>query len=81
MAAPVTTIDLSIASGDEIPIEERDASEVTGYGATQTAPADTPAWNPAFDVTHNRYIEAIITDGGVARPPYQESLRKVVDNG
>ena len=81
VAAPASTIDLSIASGDEIPIEERAASEVTGYGSTQTAPADTPAWNPAFDVTHNRYIEAIITDGGVARPPYEESLRKVVENG
>ena len=78
VAAPVSTIDLSIVSGNEIPIEERAASEVTGYGATQTAPADTPAWNPAFDVTHNRFIDAIITDGGVARPPYEESLRKAV---
>ena len=81
VAAPTSTIDLGIASGDEIPIEERADSEVTGYGSTQTAPTDTPAWNPAFDVTHNRYIEAIITDGGVARPPYEESLRKVVENG
>ena len=80
VAAPVSTIDLSIASGDEIPIEERPPTEVTGYGATQTAPADTPAWNPAFDVTHNRFIDAIITDGGVARPPYEESLRKAVDS-
>ena len=81
VAAPASTIDLSIASGDEIPIEERPASEVTGYGVTPTAPEATSAWNPAFDVTHNRYIAAIITDYGIARPPYEESLRKVVDNG
>ena len=78
VAAPVSTIDLSIASGDDIPIEERAASEVTGYGATPTAPEGTPAWNPAFDVTHHRFIDAIITDGGIARPPYEQTLRMVV---
>ena len=81
MAAPVSTIDLSIASGDDIPIEERPESEVTGYGTTPTAPADTPAWNPAFDVTHHRFIEAIITDGGIARAPYEQTLRRVVNGG
>ena len=81
VAAPVSTIDLSIASGDDIPIEERPASEVTGYGSTPTAPEGTPAFNPAFDVTPGRFIDAIITDGGIARPPYEESLRKVVSNG
>ena len=81
VAAPISTIDLSIASGDDIPIEERPESEVTGYGTTPTAPADTPAWNPAFDVTHHRFIEAIITDGGIARPPYEQTLRMVVNGG
>ena len=81
VAAPVSTIDLSIASGAEIPIEERPESEVTGYGTTPTAPADTHAWNPAFDVTHSRYIAAIITDCGIARAPYEESLRRLVSGG
>ena len=81
IAAPVSTIDLSVASGDDIPIEERPAAEVTGYGSTTTAPDGTPAFNPAFDVTPSRFIDAIITDGGIARPPYEESLRKVVGLG
>ncbi len=81
VAAPVSTIDLGVASGDDIPIEERPAAEVTGYGSTPTAPDGTPAFNPAFDVTPSRFIDSIITDGGIARPPYEESLRKAVDIG
>ncbi len=81
IAAPVSTIDLGVASGDDIPIEERPAAEVTGYGSTTTAPDGTPAFNPAFDVTPGRFIDAIITDGGIARPPYEESLRKAAGLG
>jgi methylthioribose-1-phosphate isomerase len=74
VAAPLSTLDLSIPSGDEIPIEERGAEEVRGFGGAQTAPADVAVANPAFDVTPARYVTAIITENGIARPPYAESL-------
>jgi methylthioribose-1-phosphate isomerase len=73
VAAPISTLDLSLASGDQIPIEERPAAEVTHFRGVQIAP-DVPAAHPAFDVTPARYIAAIITERGVARPPYDESL-------
>ena len=75
VAAPLTTIDLSIADGDRIPIEERAADEVTTIAGVRIAPAGAAARHPAFDVTPNRYVTAIITDCGVARPPYTETLR------
>lgn len=71
---PTSTIDLSIATGDEIPIEEREADEVTCIGNQRITPAGTPVVNPAFDVTPARYITAIITEAGVAYPPFEESL-------
>ncbi len=71
---PVTTIDLTIASGEEIPIEERSAREITHIGDIQITPDDIIVANPAFDVTPAKYITAIITDRGVATPPYQKSL-------
>ena len=74
IAAPTSTVDLNIASGDEIPIEERDASEVTGFREVRTAAEGIGTRNPAFDVTPHRYIDAIVTEEGVARPPYTESL-------
>jgi methylthioribose-1-phosphate isomerase len=75
VAAPVSTLDLSLPSGDEIPIEERDAREVTHIKEHQLAPDGVGVQNPAFDVTPNGLIAAIITDKGVARPPYVESLQ------
>jgi methylthioribose-1-phosphate isomerase len=75
VAAPVSTFDLSIASGDEIPIEQRDPAEVTHVFGVPVAPVDIAAAHPAFDVTPNRYISAIICEHGLARAPYQESLR------
>jgi methylthioribose-1-phosphate isomerase len=78
VAAPISTLDLALPSGDQIPIESRPASEVTHLFGTPVAPAGTAAENPAFDVTPNRYITAIITERGVARSPYTESLRKLV---
>jgi len=75
VAAPVSTLDLSLASGDEIPIEQRSPEEVTQVFGVPVAPAGLPVENPAFDVTPNRYISAIVTERGVARPPYGESLR------
>ena len=77
VAAPLTTLDLSLKSGEEIPIEERDPVEVTHIGEQQLAPEGVDVHNPAFDVTPNRLITAIITDKGVARPPYDESLKEL----
>jgi methylthioribose-1-phosphate isomerase len=71
VAAPATTIDGSMASGAEIPIEERPAAEVTEWAGAAIAPRGVPAWTPAFDVTPARYVTAIITEAGVHRPPYR----------
>jgi len=79
VAAPLTTLDLSLASGEEIPIEERDPMEVTHIREHQLAPEGVKVQNPAFDVTPNQFITAIITDRGVARPPYTESLKKLFE--
>src|SRR6187431_89342 len=75
VAAPVNTLDLSLASGDEIPIEERDSMEVTHIREHQLGPDGVNVHNPAFDVTPHQFITAIITDKGVARPPYLKSLK------
>ncbi len=73
IAAPVSTFDLTIASGQQIPIEERSSAEVTEIQGVRIAP-DVKAAHPAFDVTPNKYIAAIFTERGVARQPYTESL-------
>jgi methylthioribose-1-phosphate isomerase len=75
VAAPLSTIDLSLASGEQIPIEERSAREVTHLAGVAIAPAQVSARHPAFDVTPHRYITTIITERGVARAPYTDSLR------
>jgi methylthioribose-1-phosphate isomerase len=75
VAAPISTLDLTLASGDLIPIEERPSSEVTHVHGVEMAPAGISVANPAFDVTPNRYVTAIITERGVARAPYTESLK------
>jgi methylthioribose-1-phosphate isomerase len=77
VAAPISTLDLSLASGDQIPIEERPIAEVTHVFGVPVAPEGARAANPAFDVTPNRYVTAIITERGVVRPPFLESLRRV----
>ncbi|TYO97428.1 methylthioribose-1-phosphate isomerase [Desulfallas thermosapovorans DSM 6562] len=74
VAAPMSTIDFNISGGHEIPIENRDEQEVTCFAGRRVAPEGVQVWNPAFDVTPARLVTAIITDRGVARPPYQESL-------
>jgi methylthioribose-1-phosphate isomerase len=79
VAAPVSTLDLSLASGDLIPIEQRPPSEVTHVFGHRVAPEGIGVQNPAFDVTPNRYVSAIVTERGVARAPYQESLRRLVE--
>lgn len=77
VAAPTTTIDLSLASGEEIPIEERDPREVTHVQGVPITPEGCPALNPAFDVTPHKYISAIVTENGIIREPYGEGLRKI----
>ena len=74
VAAPVSTLDLTLPDGTHIPIEERGAAEVTHMQGVRVAPEGTQVRNPAFDVTPNRYVTAIITERGVARAPYAESL-------
>lgn len=74
VAAPISTIDLTLRSGDEIPIEERAPGEVTHLSGVAIAPENASARHPAFDVTPYRYVSAIITERGVARAPYTGSL-------
>jgi methylthioribose-1-phosphate isomerase len=80
VAAPLTTLDLSLKSGEEIPIEERDEKEVTHIREYQLAPDGIGVHNPAFDVTPNHLITAIITDKGVALAPYTESLKRLFED-
>jgi methylthioribose-1-phosphate isomerase len=78
VAAPLTTVDPSLASGDEIPIELRSPDEVTHFQGVSIAPEGVEALNPAFDVTPHRYISAIITDGGIIRAPFGEGIKKII---
>jgi methylthioribose-1-phosphate isomerase len=75
---PTSTIDLSIEAGDDIPIEERDSREVTHVGDCQVAPDGVRVLNLAFDVTPHRYVSGIITENGIAYPPFKQSLRRMV---
>lgn len=77
VAAPTSTIDLKLFSGDRVPIEERDIREVTHMGDRPLVPKGTRAANPAFDLTPDRYIEAIVTEKGIARRPYRKSLKRL----
>ena len=77
VAAPVSTIDLAIPDGSHIPIEERDPDEIRRIQGVAVTPEGVGVTNPAFDVTPHRYVSAIITERGVARPPYVETLREV----
>jgi methylthioribose-1-phosphate isomerase len=77
VAAPTSTIDLSLSSGDQIPIEERSPDEVTSVRSERLAPAGILAANPAFDVSPGTYVTAIITENGIAKPPYEESLMRL----
>jgi methylthioribose-1-phosphate isomerase len=78
VAAPISTLDMTLQSGDQIPIEQRGAQEVTHLNGIPVAPHGTAVQNPAFDVTPNRYVTAIITERGLARAPFVDSLRKLV---
>ena len=77
VAAPLSTIDFNIPNGDHIPIEERDETEVSHIGGRRLAPEGVKIFNPAFDVTPNEYISAIITEKGIAERPFEHSLEKL----
>jgi methylthioribose-1-phosphate isomerase len=79
VAAPISTVDLSTADGSGIPIEERRDREVTHVGPARLSPAGARVRNPAFDVTPSRFVTAIITERGIARAPYGESLAALVN--
>jgi methylthioribose-1-phosphate isomerase len=79
VAAPLSTIDLDTPDGDHIPIEQRNAREVTHVGSSQIAPNGALIWNPAFDVTPHRFIAGIITERGIFRAPYTESLKRAFE--
>lgn len=78
---PTSTIDLSLSTGDDIPIEERPAEEITGatYQGQPIAPEGVRVANPAFDVTPHRYVTGIVTENGIAYPPFETSLRRVTE--
>jgi len=78
VAAPLSTFDLK-SNPDEVIIEQRNGSEVTGFGDTKTAPDDINVINPAFDMTPPELISGIITEKGVVKPPYQESIKKLFE--
>ena len=77
IAAPVSTIDISLKTGDKIPIEERKVEEVTHFQGIRITPEGIAAANPAFDVTPHKYITAIITDKGIIKEPYLEGIKKL----
>ena len=79
VAAPVSTLDLSLASGEQIPIEQRSSHEVTHFGSTPIAPEGVEVANPAFDVTPNRLITAIVTENGIVYPPFDDNLATFVN--
>ena len=75
VAAPLSTIDLQIPDGSYIPIEERDEREITHFGSSRLTPEGAQIRNPAFDVTPNKYVTAIVTELGIAEAPYKDSLK------
>ena len=79
VAAPTSTFDPGTSTGDEIVIEERDENEVLGYAGSQVAPEGISGFNPAFDVTPNRYITGIVSEAGVGRPPYRRSIPAILE--
>jgi methylthioribose-1-phosphate isomerase len=79
VACPTSTIDLSLPTGKQIPIEERDPREVSEGLGKRTAPADVDIYNPAFDVTPNELVTAIVTEHGVVRPPYAAGLKRMCE--
>ncbi len=80
IAAPLATIDITVKTGDEIPIEERSDDEITRIMGQKIAPDGIEVWNPSFDVVPAEYIKGIITEKGIISPPFKESIKKIVSN-
>ncbi len=80
IAAPLSTFDLSLDTGDDIPIEERDGKEITNIFSERIAPFNVPTFNPAFDVSPNSNITGIITEKGIITKPYKENIEKIFNN-
>ncbi|MFC1825654.1 S-methyl-5-thioribose-1-phosphate isomerase, partial [Thermodesulfobacteriota bacterium] len=78
VAAPMSTIDFTLPSGEVIPVEMRESSEISHLGNRKIGPAGVKALNPAFDITPNKYVSAIITEKGVIRPPYKKELKRLI---
>ena len=79
VAAPLSTVDRTLAGGADIPVEERDPGEVTCFAGRLVAPEGIAVWNPAFDITPGRLITAIVTEKGILRPPFDEALQACFD--
>jgi methylthioribose-1-phosphate isomerase len=77
VAAPISTVDLETSDGSKIPIEQRNAAEVTHFAGKLITPEGVSIENPAFDVTPAKYVTAIVTERGIARAPYEESLKEL----
>ena len=80
VAVPLSTIDMELESGDEIPIEERDDEEITSFNGSQVAPKKVETYNPAFDITPHRYISGFITEKGIVEPPFKEGFEKLFED-
>ena len=77
VAAPVSTIDFTLAKGDMIPVEERDPREICFLGKSNLGPPGVRALNPAFDITPAKYVSAIITERGIVKPPFKQSIKNL----
>jgi methylthioribose-1-phosphate isomerase len=77
VAAPLSTFDITLQRGDQIPIEERDPKEVVTFAGRELGPQGVKAFNPAFDITPSKYISAIVTEQGIIRPPYKDGIRSL----
>jgi len=80
VAVPLSTIDMELENGDEIPIEERESDEITSFNGSQVAPKKAETYNPAFDITPNKYITAFITEKGVIKPDFKENFKKLFED-
>lgn len=80
VAVPLSTIDMKLETGDEIPIEEREGDEITSFNGSQVAPKKVETYNPAFDVTPHKYVTAFITEKGIIEPPFEENFKTLFED-